>query len=503
MCPSFLDVNQEYFEGINTSNNPLACFKDSSPFKMGRGGMYYTSFVNPISTDAAVPFTATVGVTVVEPIFLSPFVYSSAQEPALTGIKNIALTFTFKSEGLNNIWSHSTGASVISDVTTSIVNAPQLLINYMDAPPSDFYQMPEKIYYEYYKTEVLSQDIPPTLNSLASRTIIADSINLGTIPKAIYIYAQRKSTEQSYATTDTFAIMSNLQINYFTSSQFGTATDEQIYQICNKNGLDMSYTQFGGRTQTFDTSRVSLSSAPICITTADLNLPEHVSSGMISTNQFRITATITNPSVSNNINYELVTIFVYEGLAIVDTRKGFLSVHDSIVTSDMVMNARKSGEITFAEPENNIYGGNIWDKFKDFKNSSCDIVRKSMPYVRRVCGDGLEYRGGAMADGMRGGKGSKIGAYKGLLGKLAKKKDLTSAEKERKLKYETYIKEQGKDLNIISIKKAPPKKKSSRKKIPQYRCPTGTKKICKANKSKGGEMLDRAHLLRNMEYESE
>lgn len=371
MSPSSQDKYQRYVDGVGSVRNPLSNYQNSGK-DTGRGAFVVDSITNPVSPDAAVtPITAVVQFTVTEPLLLSPMLYKSNDlQSGLIGVRNMGVQFNFASGQLSRIWSRSPSAGVTLTSVTPAIGAgtttpPSLLVNYLTPPLSSQGSIPRQINYQYNKSECFVNDMNVNLAPNASQTFTNNAIQLSTVPKCIYIWASRQNSTKSYLTSDTFFKINSLSLNYLNvSGQFSSMSLQDLYQMCVKNGCELSWSEWSGKTMTIGDSRTSPSvdgmvGSCIKLDISDLHIPSNVASGMNVNSQLSYSVNVENINQIDTIGVQLSTVIVYDGLMTIEsgsmaTQVGVISEADVVETR-----AERSNFITQAEAKN-IYGGSIY-----------------------------------------------------------------------------------------------------------------------------------------------
>jgi len=350
MSPSCQDKYQRYVDGVGSVRNPLSNYQNSGKNE-GRGTFSFDSISNPVSPDAAVtPITATVLFTVTEPLLISPMLYKSTSlESGLIGVKNMGVQFNFAAGQLNRVWSRSPSAGVtITSMVTSVGQGstapPSLLVNYLTPPLISQSQIPKSVDYQYYKCETFVNDMNSSLVANASQAFTNNSIQLSTVPRCIYIYACRPNNTKSHLTSDTFFRINSLSLNYLNvSGQFSSMSIQDLYQMAVKNGCNLSWSEWSGRSVTIGDSRTGLGSidglvgSVIKIDISDLHIPSNIASGMNVNSQLSYTVGLENINQVDTLQVQLVTVLVYDGLMTVQngsmaTQIGIISEADVIET---------------------------------------------------------------------------------------------------------------------------------------------------------------------------
>ncbi len=372
MSPSAQDKYQRYLDGVGSIRNPLSNYQNSGK-DTGRGCFQLDSITNPVSPDAAVtPITATVLFTVTEPLLLSPMLYRSGDlQSGLIGVRNMGVQFNFASGQLSRIWSRSPSAGVTLTSVTAAIGAgttapPSLLVNYLTPPLSSQGSIPRQVNYQYNKSETFVNDMNVNLAPNASQTFNNNAIQLSTVPKCIYIWASRQNSSKSYLTSDTFFKINSLSLNYLNvSGQFSSMSLQDLYQMCVKNGCELSWPEWSGRTITIGDSRTGLGSVDgmvgsvIKLDVSDLHIPSNVASGMNVNSQLSYSVNVENCNQIDTIGVQLTTVIVYDGLMTIES--GSMATQVGVISEADVVETRadRSNFIPWSSARA-IYGGSIF-----------------------------------------------------------------------------------------------------------------------------------------------
>jgi hypothetical protein len=272
---------------------------------------------------------------------------------------------------LSRIWSRSPSAGVTLTSVTPAIGAgtttpPSLLVNYLTPPLSSQGSIPRQINYQYNKSECFVNDMNVSLLPNTSQTFTNNAIQLSTVPKCIYIWASRQNSTKTYLTSDTFFKINSLSLNYLNvSGQFSSMSLQDLYQMCVKNGCELSWLEWSGRTTSIGGAAagigvpVGMVGSVIKLDISDLHIPSNVASGMNVNSQLSYTVNVENCNRIDTIGVQLTTVIVYDGLMTIEsgsmaTQVGVISEADVVETR-----AERSNFITQAEARN-IYGGSIY-----------------------------------------------------------------------------------------------------------------------------------------------
>ena len=377
MSPSTQDKYQRYVDGVGSVRNPLSNYQNSGK-DTGRGAFSLDSITNPVSPDAGItPITAVVLFTVTEPLLVSPMLYKSQDlQSGLIGVKNMGVQFSFSGD-LNRVWSRSPSVGVtLSSVTTAIgagaTAPPSILINYLTPPLLSQSQIPRQVNYQYNKVDTNVTDMNVNLAPNATQSFTNNAIQMSNIPKSIYICASRPNSDKTHLTTDTFFRINSLSLNFLNvSGQFSSMSIQDLYSMSVKNGCELSWNEWSGRTVTIGDSRTGLGSidgmvgSVIKIDVSDLHIPSNVASGMNVNSQLSYTIGIENVNQVDTIGVSLVTVMVFDSLMTISN--GVMATQTGVISERDVIEVRADREnyIPYKSAES-IYGGDLFSKLGHF-----------------------------------------------------------------------------------------------------------------------------------------
>lgn len=393
--PNFLDNYQLYQDGANGVLNPLGTYDDSA-FKNLRGSFPYDEVINPITTSDENGTTAIVKFTVCTPIMISPFCYSSQKlESGLINVKTMAINYNLQQ--IERVWCHAIPQTVnglqyiqnISSFEVKIVGAPYLLVNYINPPLLDAnqYSINKPVYYNYFRNDVYINNPNQSVQSGKEVTVTNQAIQIGTVPKCIYIYVCRQQEDQDYSTTDTFLPITKLSLQYLNvSGQFSSMTQNDLYNLNVKNGYKGSWNEFVGKTyrlaQTSGENTlpyVPLCGGPIRISAEDLSIPDNLAPGVNTNSQLIYNVTFENVN-PETINYQIVTIVCQEGIMTID--EGAMSTSIGFITSQDVIKTREGGKMMTYSQNKSLYGGSWMTNLKSFSEDVLGLLRKVKPALK-------------------------------------------------------------------------------------------------------------------------
>jgi hypothetical protein len=360
-----------------SSRNVLAYYGENST-QASRGAFPYVSVTNPVYAGAT--GTAQVKYELAEPLLISPLAFGRGDVPSFVGLDQIQLQIQNGIQGLNDplayMWSHANnGNSAWATPVVSFYQVPEVLCMMMT--PDQTMSIPPVIDYPYYKYTLNSQD----LLACAPNTSYSLSLNnqqLPGVPHRLLVWVERKQSTRNCLSTDTFAAISNLSIQFDNRpSVLATATQQDLYQIAVKNGLCMSYPQF-----------ISYQGSPILINPAtDLGLPADQSDGSFGARNLQITMSFKNPCLSGaNIDYTANCLVIQEGVFTISNLVGSTIVNPLSPTE--VLSAESSmGPDAMHLTQNNkgsgfhggSFFGDVWDGIKTVLKPVSQVANATAP----------------------------------------------------------------------------------------------------------------------------
>lgn len=315
------------WQTYGSARNSLAEYGENS-YKISRG-LLSSPFITILSNT---PTSAVVRCEVVENLFLP--ILNWNVENLTTGLCNVnTLTWNMTyNNNLTNIWSHSdAGGSTFSNVTVTMnTSSPLLYLNFITA--SQLNVIPPTLVYDYYNIDrfVTSYGV---LNAGQSATIISNNIQLGSVPKCIYIYVSQNKNTLDYTSTDTYAEITKFQMKFGNrDSILASANEYQLWTIAKKNGLNYSYQQW----QKFIGSMFCIYFDEDISMVGDL-----LAAGVSGNFQMQIQVNVKNIT-NKNINYDLNIICIHEGTMTLSEKT--CVINTSIISKDDVYKAVTSSE---------------------------------------------------------------------------------------------------------------------------------------------------------------
>ncbi len=418
ISPVYPDQSMDYADTAASGRNPLAVYNDSSSLETSRGG--FSGF--SVETQTINNTTAVVHLNCCEEILISPFVYGqgSDMDTAFIGLDQINFSFSLDlSRGLSIQQNQGVlvPSTLVIEGITSRVDGANLIMQYITPPLT--IPRPMRVAYPYasivrYQTSFSHQPF-----GARNFQIPANNIQLNSIPRALYIYAARADASRTSFMTDAVFPVAGangtspsapLTIQYNNNPGFFTTTTSyDLYLMCVKNGLQMSYTQW---------SREVGSIICIDVGSGDLGLSLLESPSLNGNYNLQITCRFDNYFPDpDGVDPVLNVIAVYDGVFnIID---GSSSTTQSVLSAGDINAAKTDDHVAVFEKSVSITGGSfLSDAVKTISGIAMPLLppreRAAVTAAKSVycnkdmrkglCGDGLmQYSGGAASGGAYSG----------------------------------------------------------------------------------------------------
>ena len=386
LAPSLPDqAYATYADAVNTGNNPLAAYNNSSYDldQVPRGAFpanvtiaRYVSGVyvdaSPVAAvgDATESWIVVIQTFTTEPIFLSPFIFSNPEYNAqgFLGINNMNFNFTIDST-LARLWSSATG--YINSITPGNISIPaaglvaqpnlfttaasagpgavqntttQMLFRFLSTQPSDSVMSRNVVPYIDYSRYLTQQGTLTPIPSGSARQLQSSNLQINQIPSLFIIVVRKPMSSQNWNDTSSFFTIQNITINLNNSSGLlASASPQDLWRISQRNGSAQSWAEFSGQQQVttvnagvFGTAKVGSTGSMLVLNPSfDLSLPDYLSSGgSIGNYNFQFGITVFN-QYGESITPEICVIAVNSGL--MSTSQGTSNLYTGILTKEAVL----------------------------------------------------------------------------------------------------------------------------------------------------------------------
>ncbi len=404
--PCQLDSCYDYNEVYPSSINPLNNYANSSFHDLGRGA-FKPTYVSSTSSHT----NLTLDYVFSEYLMLPFLVNSGPESSGLTKATSMQLQLQLSS--LNNILSYNAShLGAWTSLTTSVVSAELLYNQYtMDM----FTEVPKVLNYPF---KVPSMVFTTNIGTTAANTTFAvqsQNVQLMNLPKALYCWVSRSTASKSYIHADAFAEITSISIQFGgKTGLLSSASQQTLYQISRKNGVNMSFPQWKdyiGSILCFDFVED--------IPSGESDLAPNTSN---FAGNFSVQVNGRNIDLANSWDLQLNMVFVSDQVLQVSDAKS--NVAEALFTRQDVLRAKEYPVIPNTSDRNMIgYGifGNINSFLKDSKLLSKGLkavsgIASVIPHPVGQAVSGATGIGSTVAEklgyGMLGGKKMKASDFR-------------------------------------------------------------------------------------------
>ena len=348
LSPSMMDQSQEYSDLTSSVRNPLATYGNNS-YEVARG-----SYVG-MEVLTNTPLTATIRLTVIEPIMISPLIFGerSNNSPGIVGVENMSYTCTFGNLSRCMSLVQNQGSPNINITTVNVnLSSSSILCNYLTPDPLE--PIPKSLVCPYFSIISYPTRSSVLINPGNSVSLTMQSVQVNSIPRRIYIYARQDDSLKTAFTSDACFSLGDgnpLTVNWNNNIFLSSATSEDLYNISCKNGCNLNYTQFKKET-----------GSVLCLEFGtDIGLQSNQAPGLLGNYQLQVTCNFKNTG-SIAVAPTLYCVIVSEGTF--NINNGSCSHMIGVLSQNDVLNSKYVSGITY-QNANDIYGGNFFDTLKN------------------------------------------------------------------------------------------------------------------------------------------
>lgn len=369
-----------YTDAVLSNNNPLAGLNTASydVCQVPRGAFAPKTVTLQQFTSAGIlVVTATPAVIVtagnfviaqlaydlIEPIFLSPFIFSNPEYNlgGLVGINTLNLVAQLNS-GQRIFRSAVTGSgatAVTSTVNLGIYNVSsnpfqgqcELLLNFLSTQSTDL--IPSRSVVPYMSYPRYLTTATTAISAGATTSVTSANLQLNQIPDKFIICVRKPMNTQTTKDADAFFRINTIQISLNNQSGLlSTATNYDLWRLGCESGSSQSFLEFSGLASNNNSATSLGSTVPttgsllVLSPSQCLSLPAMLSSGSIGQFNFQITLNVTNP-YGVSITPEIVIITANSGIMV--NQNGSSAVYTGILTRQMVVDTATMANVPSVE----------------------------------------------------------------------------------------------------------------------------------------------------------
>lgn len=335
------DNYQRYSDALGASNNPMNAYGSSEYFNTGRGA-FNALMTASVNTNTA----ATIDVDVYEELYLSPLIFSPKEGPGFLYLNNVTMNMQ-----LSTLSRMISSSQTFTTISGTIRANPSIHLDYLTPQMND--PLPKEVPYSFSQIQpyLTTQG---TVTAGSEFTVQANSIQLGSVPDAIMIFARPTLSTLTYQTPDVNAYLKSISINMGNKSGLLASADAyQLYQIAKKNGLkSVNWPMWSKQS----------GSVLLLRPDQDLSLDPTVAPGLNGYNgNLTVQATFKNISPLS-INYTMYIVVVTSGVVTIYDNQQVVQQTGVLTPQDVL----ESGSLPFIPSDQVVvrYGSGIWDSIK-------------------------------------------------------------------------------------------------------------------------------------------
>lgn len=325
-----------------SGKNPLADYGENSS-ETPRGG-----FVAQVISPTHIRYVIT------EPVLMSPFYDGlGSQVEGFCNVEQFDLSYRWVSDP-SQFWTHSDAGNAISGVNVSFYRAPEILVTYIT--PDITQNIPRLLTLPYHKQISYRKDVSAMAIGEKRTGLLSDSIKLSQIPRRMYIFVKQNKRSMDFTQPNAFAGISRISVDWENQTGlFGSATQQDLYEISRRNGLNMSYTQFAKH-------RGSV----ICIEFGtQLGLLDNEAPGVRGAYMMSVSIDVENLSGEADWDGQFYLVAVNEGTFQIAENIGRATLGN--LSADVAFAAKRSEELDYTHYEA-LRGGGFFSSLKSFVN---------------------------------------------------------------------------------------------------------------------------------------
>jgi len=436
MTPTLPDqAYYNYQDGVGANNNPLANWTNQSyDLDQAPRGAFPVSITAYTSPNAAGPWTLSttgalnstgsakyfafvVNTQVIEPLFLSPFIFGNPEYNCggIAGVNTINFVFNIDSTakrlmsvassvGLNSSASITLGDAVGAPTFSNPFQggSTQMLFNFLSTQASDLIPSRNVVPYMDYPRYLSQSTQNAILQPNVATPITSQNIQLNQLPDYFIIVVRKPMSQQTIYDSASFLTISKISINLNNQSGLlASATQADLWRMSVNNCSTQSWAEFSGSavstniTQGVPATIDTTGSILILNPPKDLSLPDYLSSSSIGQFNFQFQITCTN-TTATAFQPEILVVTANSGIFV--TQAGSSVIYTGILTKQMVVDtkAEKSADPVSSAEFKRMVGGKI-------HHMNSGVIKR----MAQQLGKKLHFNGGA-SGASSGGKMSKF-----------------------------------------------------------------------------------------------
>jgi hypothetical protein len=204
---------------------------------------------NPVLQSSGASGTAQFIAEFTEPLMINPLIFDREwwRKLGIAQITNFTVNMTFDPVGLQRIWRQSTNDYVnYTNIQVTTLQS-QLYLAYYTLPT--YMTIPLSLSYPYTAVQNFVYNFAQSYNSMQSFTLTSNTIQFQSIPHRLYISVSKAYNTKTYNDPDVFLPITSINITWGNvSGVLSTLSQYDLWLLCEKNGLKLSWPMFSGQT---------------------------------------------------------------------------------------------------------------------------------------------------------------------------------------------------------------------------------------------------------------
>lgn len=363
--PTVPDASQNYDDLVGFNRNPLASWKDVPQGVQEPRGSFLGAFLVQNDSTGNPGDIAVVDIEMWEPLYLSPFSFSSDQEQLdIVGVQNVEIQLQLAGRGVgalsgvpSGLWSHAPSGSVLTGVTAQTLGA-SCEVTFLT--PSPLEMPPPSVTYSYFENTLYpTNNLAPIIDNTSTQ-LVQNTVQLNSIPNRMYIFVSEVDRSFDITKTDTFFRIDGISLTFMNGdAKLANLSGHQLWLMSVKNGYNGSWDDWSRHTGSV----------------LAIQFGEDVSMTATQAPGVRVAATMSMQINCHNIMGRdvvptLNVLVIQEGIVVI--RSGTVSKAVGILTEQDVLDARTSTRAVFQRSKN-IFGSGFFDKIGSFLKKGLKI----------------------------------------------------------------------------------------------------------------------------------
>ena len=388
--PTYPDYFANYNDCVGLVADPLASFGNSMDINYAGRGSYPVSFTPALSTSVANGGTQAVDIEfeISEALMCSPFCWNEdmSHRSWMYGLQSFNIQINCNSvvnRAIRSTLPASSGSNA-GYLSLVIKNLDETHLDLVYATPKINQLLPATNCHPYCQFLDNHMTTFTLANNNVAQQLQSQAFSLNMIPDGVFICVKKKQGSQTINDPDFYLPIEGVNITFNNvTGILSTARKEELFARTVKNGVHQSYLQFRESMNVFSSgasqSVRTVGSLLYLKFGFDINLPEVYSApGAIGQYMMQYTLTVKNNTggVINSGDYDLETIFVNSGNAVL--QRGTCSTYIGLLTKEIILNTLQQPQYSRSDVQRLVGGG----FFDTLKNIASKVVSVAKPLVK-------------------------------------------------------------------------------------------------------------------------